>query len=98
MVSFELTPVRVHKTLYRIQYDSRTRDGPIQGTTYKNYPYISTSMTPFLYFDKSDTLTNKLLIIKINDDSQVSCLMMPRTDIAKYLEFDASIRKLAFDG
>ena len=55
-------------------------------------------MTPFLYFDKSDTLTNKLLIIKINDDSQVSCLMMPRTDIAKYLEFDASIRKLAFDG
>lgn len=78
------TPVRVPKKLYRVQKNISSDD------IYRLYPYLSTSFCPFFYI--TSTLKEQLLIIQIENNSIVPCLMMPCTDETKIVELEALIK------
>ena len=78
------TPVRVPKKLYRVQKNISSDN------IYQSYPYLSTSVSPFFYI--KSRLDEQLLIIQIENNSIVPCLMMPCTDETKIVELEALIQ------
>lgn len=78
------TPVRVPKKLYRVQKNISSDD------IYKLYPYLSTSFSPFFYIKSG--LNEQLLIIQIENNNIVPCLMMPCEDETKIVELEALIK------
>jgi len=83
------TPVRVPQKLYRVQKNISF------GEIYQSYPYLSTSISPFFYI--KSRLDEQLLIIQIENNNIVPCLMMPCTDESKIVELEALIKPFSVE-